>query len=366
MTFVRTMLAATFVVGAMSVPAWAQEQSAAELCSERVGEGVEFDDIEPIGAIEACLDAAKAEPDNIDFRYGLARAYDAAEDYEKAHIHYTAAMDGGSLKARAALGQLYEFGLGVDIDYERAAELYQPALEGGVRIAIEGMGKLYETGNGVKQDYARAAELYRQASEDGSDWATASLGWLTENGWGVAQDDVEAVRLYQIAADAGIDFAQNNLATFYENGRGGLAKDPEEAVRLYALASDQGMALASNNLAQHYIQGTGVERDLAKAEDYFRKAISEGQPADVASAQNNLAWMFATEGDDLKDAEALSRAAVAAEPDKATYHDTLAWVLHKDGRSEEALPVIKKAIELDPADEAFSEHLEAIEAAIAG
>lgn len=365
MVVLRALLAATLVAGTMLMPALAQEQTATELCNERVGKGIEFADIEPIGAIEACLDASKADPDNTDLRYSLARAYDAAEDYEKAHIHYTAAVNGGSLMAQAALGQLYEFGLGVEIDYERAAELYEPAMEAGVRIAIEGMAKLHETGNGVEQDYVRAAELYKQASDAGSNWSTAMLGWLTENGFGVIEDDVEALRLYRIAAAAGIDFAQNNIGVFYDQGIADLEEDDAEAVRYFTMAADQGMVLAYLNLAPHYADGDGVKKNLVKAEEYFRKAMAEGDAAQVAQASNNLAWMFATENIKLDEAEQLAREAMAADPEQSDFVDTMAWILHKTGRNEEALPLIKRAIEMDPTDADFTDHLEAIEAALA-
>ena len=44
----------------------------------------------------------------------------------------------------------------------------------------------------------------------------------------------------------------------------------------------------------------------------------------------------------------MARRAVAAVPTEATYYDTLAQVLHKGGKSVEAVEQMHKAVELDP------------------
>lgn len=63
---------------------------------------------------------------------------------------------------------------------------------------------------------------------------------------------------------------------------------------------------------------------------------------------NNYAYFLAEEGTQLKKAEQMSRRALEAEPDNATYLDTYAWVLYKLQRYEEAYTYIEKAITADP------------------
>ena len=41
--------------------------------------------------------------------------------------------------------------------------------------------------------------------------------------------------------------------------------------------------------------------------------------------------------------------------------DTLAWILHLQGNSQEALPLMQRAVELEPDNAEFAEHLKAIQ-----
>lgn len=370
---VRGVLAGIAVALVLAaVPAWAEGVSTA--CDRLAaspydpavprGEGVGLGEIDTAAAIAACTDAVAADPASARLKFQLARAYDAAEQFDKALAGYRAAADQGSALALSALGSLYESGLGVDADPAAAAEFYQRAADAGLILAVENLAKLYEDGRGVPQDYARAAALYRQAAEAGSPYGAGSLGWLVENGHGVPRDETEAVRLYQIAADGGEAFAQHNMGVMYAAGRGGLARSDAKAIQYYELAAAQHWAPSYSSLAWHYSHGAGVTRDIAKAEAYLRLAIGEGDAKVQGDARNDLAWLFATENIHLEEAEQLARDAVAAGPEVGNRLDTLAWILHLTGRDKEALPLAQKALSLETGNAAFADHLAGIEAAL--
>lgn len=359
---------------AVSTTALAQAPAGgAELCDRLVaspydptvlaGEGVAFEMIDAEAAIDACSIAVEAAPDNAKLRFQLGRAFDAAERFDEAIASYEAAAAQGSMLAVSALGALYDGGYGVADDPAKAAELYGQAAEGGLTVAMTNLGRLYEDGRGVPQDYGRAAELYAQAAAAGSAYGAGALGYLTEIGLGVPADEAEAVRLYRIAAEGGEAFAQRNMGVMYAAGRGGLQQNDEEAVKYFSMAADQHYAPAYLDLALIYKNGTGVDKDTAEAERYLRMAIVEGDPQVQGDARNDLAWLFATENVNLQEAEALARAAVAADPEKAHKIDTLAWVLHLTGKDQEALPLAEKAVGLDGANAEIVEHLSAIKAA---
>jgi tetratricopeptide (TPR) repeat protein len=107
-----------------------------------------------------------------------------------------------------------------------------------------------------------------------------------------------------------------------------------------------------------------VTKDLARAEEYLRLAIADGDQTVSGDASNDLAWMFATENIRLEEAEQLARQAVDAGPEMAGRIDTLAWVLHMSGRHEEALPLAEKAVALDGGNAIFADHLAEIKAAL--
>jgi tetratricopeptide (TPR) repeat protein len=93
--------------------------------------------------------------------------------------------------------------------------------------------------------------------------------------------------------------------------------------------------------------------DLDAAEKNYRKALSL-QP-DNAAAQNNLAYLLLTrENADLGEAETLAGKAVAAAPNVASFHDTLARVRFKSGDQRRALESFQRALSIDP------DHIEAL------
>ena len=73
--------------------------------------------------------------------------------------------------------------------------------------------------------------------------------------------------------------AQYNLGVCYETGRG-VEQDIKKAVELFRKAADQGHAMAQYNLGHCYRTGEGVEKDIKKAAEWYRKAADQGyEPA---------------------------------------------------------------------------------------
>lgn len=67
---------------------------------------------------------------------------------------------------------------------------------------------------------------------------------------------------------------------------------------------------------------------------------------DNISVNNDLGYLWADQGKNLKQAEKMVRKAVKAEPDNPAYLDSLGWVLFKLGRYKEGLPHLKRAVKL--------------------
>ena len=60
------------------------------------------------------------------------------------------------------------------------------------------------------------------------------------------------------------------------------------AARLFRPLAEQGIASAQNNLGWMYTQGRGVSQDYQEALKWYRRAAEQG----IASAQNNLGLMY--------------------------------------------------------------------------
>ena len=78
---------------------------------------------------------------------------------------------------------------------------------------------------------------------------------------------------------------------------------------------------------------------------------------------NNYAYYLSEQRQRLDDALQMSRRTIEAEPDNANSLDTYAWILHLLGRDAEALPHMRRAVELDPSSETLNRHLKTIEEA---
>lgn len=76
---------------------------------------------------------------------------------------------------------------------------------------------------------------------------------------------------------------------------------------------------------------------------------------------NNYAYYLGEQNTQLEKAVEMSRRTIEAEPSNANSLDTYAWLLHLLGRDDEALPYMRRAVELDPKSETLQRHLKAIE-----
>lgn len=94
---------------------------------------------------------------------------------------------------------------------------------------------------------------------------------------------------------------------------------------------------------------------IEEAEPEFRKLLAE-RPDD-ATTLNYLGYSLADRGLKLQEAEELIRRAVALEPRAGAFRDSLGWVLHKQGRSTEAVAELEAAVRELPDDTTLLAHL---------
>lgn len=125
-----------------------------------------------------------------------------------------------------------------------------------------------------------AEDYYLRAYAMGDARAAYRLGTMYGTGRGVAIDLAVATRWYRLAAEAGLPAGQHALGLTWWNGRywTGLALEASypEAVRLFELAAGRGYVPSYLYLGLANEFGYGVERDPAKAEEWYEKAIAAG------------------------------------------------------------------------------------------
>jgi TPR repeat protein len=109
--------------------------------------------------------------------------------------------ESGDAKAQSYLGNMYEYGDGVQRDYREALRWFLMAAEQGDAHSQAHAGYLYEQGLGVARDEKISAEWYAKAADQGFAWAQMSLGLLYAHGRGVPQDYTKAIFWLRNAAE---------------------------------------------------------------------------------------------------------------------------------------------------------------------
>ena len=136
----------------------------------------------------------------------------------------------------------------------------------------------------------KAVEFYKVAVENGSIDALNRLAWKYFNGLGVAADPKEAYRLWEIGAEQQDSYSLYQLGVMCEHGseEGGIERDEAKASEFYRRASEAGDVDALLNLAMLYTsvgeqeregrpEGSAVvTKDEQEANKLFRMAADRG------------------------------------------------------------------------------------------
>jgi Tfp pilus assembly protein PilF len=99
-----------------------------------------------------------------------------------------------------------------------------------------------------------------------------------------------------------------------------------------------------------------AQRDVRGAIEHYERAFAL-DPKRAAPAANNLAWLYAENGENLDRALELAQAARSELSSDSAPLDTLGWVYLKKGVTSQAETFIRQAIDLDPNNPLYHYHL---------
>ncbi|MCM1330981.1 MAG: hypothetical protein NC248_00050 [Bacteroides sp.] len=139
---------------------------------------------------------------------------------------------------------------------EKAFECYVKAAEMGYTDAYYNVAAAYLDGKGVERDFDKAFEWFQKAADSGDAYAKLKLAECYKRGAGCERDYAAAMALYQQVA-------------------GGNSN------RMYSCVD-----VAEYELGNMYLKCLGVEVDLHKAYDYFKRAAAHDNRA-AENALNN-------------------------------------------------------------------------------
>lgn len=356
-------------------------------------------------AIEVCAGAVTADPQNARLNYQAGRAYSQAGDHAKAFFYFDRANSLGSLRAAVAIADAYSTGSGVSKDMDKAVEIYKRAASRGDPEAVVEIGKYYSKGPAKNVDLALnwltsvqtgeafmalgnlyltevkndaiALKWYRKAAELKMPHAYRLLGEAYSSGRGVPQDDEEALKWDKLAWEA-LPKVTTRIAGYYQRAgdteqmlqwlergaaRGDSASadalgrlylyseklmDFAKAMSWFQKAHELGESYAVVEIGRMYQEGLGVQRDIPRAIEYYRKGIEKGA---------SVYWRIADAYEDMSPRD--DRSAFEWHKKGAEAGDTLAMyylaIQYRDGTGvkqnhKEALGWFRKAAEAGDSD----------------
>lgn len=226
-----------------------------------------------------------AEAGSVDSMFQLGMYYlNVLIDFDKAKMWLIKAAEQGHAEATNCLGVYYA---DTEQNFKEAVKCYKKAIELGMPNAYRNLALCYRDGTGVKKDEKKAQELLAKAAELGIDDAEeinnnirdeedrlideANKDFNSKNKAG----KFKAVTVYKELAENGNPRAQHNLAVAYCYGDG-IQKDINKAIEWYKKSANQDFALAYLALAELYSNGS-VEKDFDYAKKCLKKAINLGE-----------------------------------------------------------------------------------------
>ena len=179
----------------------------------------------------------------------------------------TKAAEMGDADAQNKVGVCYHDGYGTIQNSEKAVYWYVKAANQGNTHAMNNLRILYRNQKNIEE----SLKWTRMGAENGQIECQYELGNAYNNGEGVKKDKDQAAYWYKMAADNGHKDACNKLAVIYHD----VKNDYAQAILYLNKAMELGSDDAFFNLGFMCEQGRGTEKDFAKAEAYYLKAIDK-------------------------------------------------------------------------------------------
>lgn len=166
---------------------------------------------------------------------------------------------------------IYRLAKGVEKNYTKCVDY---CVEENDKDSLFVVAYCYYLGDGKKKNYRKARFFVEKAIELGNENAKLLQAIMFELGKGYSKDYHKAFKLYYELIDINA-FACYKVASYYFNGLLGTV-DLEKFAHYIKMAADRGNVDALNDLAYSYRYGIGVEKNLSKSIETFKRAIELG------------------------------------------------------------------------------------------
>ncbi|MCX7008360.1 MAG: hypothetical protein NTY53_14115 [Kiritimatiellaeota bacterium] len=161
-------------------------------------------------------------------------------------------------------------------DTQREPELAEKASHGDAAAQLV-MAVRYRDGKGVNKDNVEALRWARMAADRGDAAAMDFVGWMFFKGLGVTRHATIAAGYFKAAADKSAQAAWNLGQCYF--GAQGVEQDVPRALELWKKAASMGSGRAAATAAMVYLAGEGVASDSSQARRLAERAAELNDPA---------------------------------------------------------------------------------------
>ena len=200
--------------------------------------------------------------------------FEREEKYKKAIMCYRMAMRHGYGIAAQNLGNLYEFGFGVEVNLKKAIYYYKKAIAMKYYPAYWKLSNAYLLGRGVKKNEKKAFELAKKGAElekEDNAGCLTMLAYYYESGIGTEIDLKKAFQCYKEAAKSGEGQTLLNLGLCYLYGKG-TKTNGKKGIKYVMDAVTLGESAAVLQMYYIYKNGEHVQKDMDLAKYWLWEA----------------------------------------------------------------------------------------------
>ena len=300
-------------------------------------------------ALKVFAELCELDPSNLEYRADIAGIYLLKKEYARAANEFEPilARDTVSVETKLHIGELYFGQLEKDSTLAPVARSIFQRIRKDYPIDWRAYWFLGAIGTVIHDDtlsvsnFRKVTEL---ASWNTDAWVYLSSVFLDRNNYG------EAVRVLESALKVLPDDVRVNFLLGVAYSR--LGRNIE-AVRVLEHARDLNPkdTLVIPQLAMVY---DGLKR-YEESDSLYEEALKINPGNDLVL--NNYGYSLAERGEQLERALRMTKKALEAKPDNASYLDTMGWIYFRLGMYKEAENFVKKAISKGEANAVVFEHL---------
>ena len=194
-------------------------------------------------------------------------------NYTEALNWYKKAAENGSSDAQSELGFMYMNGEGTPVNKSEGAKWLIKASENGDLMAQRALGFMYKNGDGVPQNISESNKWLGKATYQ---FYEAGRKNMKTNGQVALQFFSWVYEMRQTPHDVWSLF---HIGEIYYFAEGGVQTDFQEAVKYFKAASDMGNRVAMYYMGLCYEFGRGIQKDLSKAQQYYKESGYNSVPS---------------------------------------------------------------------------------------